>query len=393
MQSTTIHIVGGGIAGLTTALALSRHGFAVTLFEQSGQFGEVGAGITIGPNAARVLVALGLEEKLLAHTWTPRHGGILHCQTGERRSYGLLGDNYVSRFGAPFWHIHRADLLQVLVDAVRDAPGVELRLDHQLAGLTQTDQQVSCTFSNGATATSEILIACDGIKSRTRETVFPGTPATFTGYVAWRGLVDMDSLPGLKIDPDFAVYAGSGKMFARYTVRRRALMNYVAMATRADWREEGWSVRSEVAEVMADFGDWHEDVQRIIRATPAQRCFKWALHVREPLARWVAGRVALLGDAAHPMAPFLGLGAGIGIEDAMVLARACAMSEDWRTALQRYQTARVAHAAQAQRESAKQGLHLLNAKPQPDQGTGQDKRLYNDDTLGLYAYDATTVPL
>lgn len=388
-NNTNIHLIGGGIAGLTAALALRKYGFPVTLFEQSGEFSEVGAGITIGPNASRVLLALGLGEKLAPHTWTPRHAGVLHFKTGEKISYALRGENYVSEFGAPFWHIHRADLLRVLVDALADDPGVELRLGHKLTGISQTDEEVSCEFANGGAVSCEVLIAGDGIKSVTRETVFPGTPATFTGYVAWRGLVDVNSLPGLQIDPDFGLYAGPGKIFGRYAVRRRSLLNYVAMATSDDWREEGWSVRSEVAEVMAEFGDWCEDVQKIIRATPPQRCFKWALHVREPLDHWVAGRVALLGDAAHPMAPFLGLGAGVGIEDAMVLARAFSLSDDWQSALRRYQAARIAHAANAQRESAQQGLHLLNAKPQQ----GQGKRLFNEDALGLYAYDATTVPL
>ena len=386
-NNTNIHIIGGGIAGLTAALALRKYGFAVTLFEQSGQFGEVGAGITIGPNASRVLLALGLGEKLAPYTWTPRHAGVLHFKTGEQISYALRGENYVSEFGAPFWHIHRADLLQVLVDVLSQDPGVEFRLGHKLTGISQTDEKVNCEFANGGAVSCDVLIASDGIKSLTREIVFPGTPATFTGYVAWRGLVDLSNLPGLQIDPDFALYAGPGRIVGRYALRRRGLMNYVAIATRKDWREEGWTVRSEVAEVASEFQDWCEDVQTIIRATPPERCFKWALHVREPLDNWVDGRVALLGDAAHPMTPFLGLGAGIGIEDAIVLARAFSCSDDWQTALARYQKARIGHAANAQQASARQGLHLLNAKPQP----GKGKTLYNDDMLGLYSYDATSV--
>ena len=384
-----IHVIGGGIAGLTAALALGKHGFPVVVFEQSEQFDEVGAGITIGPNASRVLLALGLEERLAPHVWTPRHAGVLNFMTGEPVSYALRGDSYVSEFGAPFWHIHRADLLNVLLDALADDAGVQLRPGHRITRITQSGGKVASDFANGVSHSCDVLVACDGIKSVTRETVFPGTPAEFTGYVAWRGLVDLDRLPGFEIDPDFALYAGPGKIVGRYALRSRSLMNYVAISTKDDWREEGWTVRSEVAEVASEFGDWCDDVQRLIRATPPDRCFKWALHVREPLESWVNGRVALLGDAAHPMTPFLGLGAGIGIEDAMVLARAFSLSDDWQTALARYEKARVAHAAYAQRASARQGLHLLNAKPQP----GAGKRLYNDDTLGLYTYDATKVEL
>ena len=384
-----IHIIGGGIAGLSAALALRKYGFPVVVFEQSEQFGEVGAGITIGPNASRVLLALGLQQRLEPYIRTPLHAGVLHYKTGDPISYALRGDRYVSEFGSPFWHIHRADLLKVLLDTLSDDPGAELRTGHQVMGITQSADKVACKFANGVSENCEVLIASDGIKSTTRETLFPGTPATFTGYVAWRGLVDMERLPGLEIDPDFALYAGPGRIVGRYALRKRSLMNYVAISTREDWREEGWTVRSEVAEVVSEFGDWCEDVRRIIRATPPERCFKWALHVREPLETWVEGRVALLGDAAHPMTPFLGLGAGIGIEDAMVLARAFSSSDGWQSALERYQNARVAHAAYAQRASARQGLHLLNAKPEP----GEGKRLYNEDTLGLYTYDATTVAL
>ena len=388
-QAPAIHIIGGGISGLTAAIALRKYGFRVVLFEQSEQFGDVGAGITIGPNASRVLVFLGLQEKLAPHTRTPRHAGILHFSTGDSISYALRGDNYLSEFGAPFWHIHRADLLAVLLDALSGDSGVELRPGHKLNHISQSESHVTCTFTNGVTTHSDILIACDGIKSVVRETLFPGAPAQFTGYVAWRGLVDVARLPGLALDPDFALYPGPGRMFGRYAVRQRSLMNYVAVSTRADWRAEGWSVRSEVAEVAAEFQDWCQDVQRIIQATPPERCFKWALHVRQPLSHWLNGRVALLGDAAHPMTPFLGLGAGIGIEDGMVLARAFALANDWQSALARYQQARVAHAAFAQEQSASQGLHLLNNAPE-QQGR---KQLYREDSLGLYAYDATSVAL
>ena len=387
----SIHIIGGGIAGLTTALALRKYGFPVVLFEQSGQFADVGAGVTIGPNASRVLIALGLEEKLAPYARTPRHAGVLHFRTGENISYALRGDNYSAEFGSPFWHIHRADLLKVLVDALSDDAAVELRLNHEVNHVAQSGDKVVSEFSGGVSASCDVLIACDGIKSVIRETLFSNEPPAFTGYVAWRGLVDIDSLPGFEIDPDFALYAGPGKMFARYGVRNQSLINYVAIAMKKDWQAEGWSVRSKVSEVAAEFAGWCEDVQKIIAATPVDHCFEWALHVREPLSGWVKGRVALSGDAAHPMTPFLGLGAGIGIEDGLVLARAFSLSDDWRTALARYEKARIEHAAFAQRESARQGLHLLGSKPAPD--AGGDKRLYNEDTLGLYSYDATSVEI
>ncbi|MCY4263748.1 MAG: FAD-dependent monooxygenase [Gammaproteobacteria bacterium] len=385
-----IHINGGGIAGLTAALALSQHGFKIVLNEQSAHFAEVGAGITVGPNASRVLLALGLGDSLEQYVRTPRHGGVLHYQSGASLSRSEGGQKYLDDFGSPFWHIHRADLLDVLLVALQQQPGVELRTNHQLIDISQSDTRVNCVFANGSSSSCDLLIASDGIKSPIRQQLFSASPAEYTGYVAWRGLVDMKDLPGLETDPDFALYVGPGKTVGRYQVRRDSpQLNYAAFSTGEKWEEEGWSIRSEVEVLAEAFNDWHPDVQRIIEATPSERCFKWALHIREPLNSWVKGRVVLLGDAAHPMAPFLGLGAGIGIEDAMVLARSLSDTTDWQTALERYQKARIAHATKAQIASTEQGLHLLNAKA----SAGENKRLYRDDTSSLYNYDATTVAI
>lgn len=387
-RDTRINIVGGGIGGLTCALALRHYGFSVTLFEQSASFSDVGAGITLGPNASRVLIALGLLPALEPQVRTPRHAGIMHFRSGENLSYKLRGERYIDEFGSPFWHIHRADLLDVLVDAISNDEGIKVRTGHKLQGISETDGIVTTRFENGDEYESDVLIASDGLKSFVRDAIFETQEPEFTGYVAWRGLVERKLLPDLKIDPDFALYVGPQRMFGRYAVRQRSLINYVAIAIKPGWAGEGWSVKSEPGGVLSEFADWCDDVVNIIEKTPVDGSYKWALHVREPLQSWVKGRVTLLGDAAHPMTPFLGLGAGMTIEDALVLARAFDASENCDEALSRYETARLEHANMAQTESAKQGLHLLNNKPG---GDGGDKRLYGEDSLGLYQYDATTV--
>ena len=167
---------------MTAAIALRKYGFPIVLFEQSEQFGDVGAGITIGPNASRVLLALGLQERLAPYVRTPRHAGILHFRTGDRISYSLRGDSYISEFGAPFWHIHRADLLGVLVDALADDPGAELRPGHKVTEITQSADEVTSRFANGVAESCDVLIASDGIKSTVRETLFPGALSASEGW-------------------------------------------------------------------------------------------------------------------------------------------------------------------------------------------------------------------
>lgn len=386
-KNLRIHIIGTGIAGLTTAIALQQAGYKPMLFEQASELGEVGAGITVGPNAARVLIHLGLEERLKPHCWLPRHTGVLNFATGERIRYNLRGEGYMDNFGAPFWHIHRADLLFCLADELKETGIAEFHFGHKLITVSQDENGVTCGFENGATTQCDVLIAADGIKSHVRDLLFDSAPPEFTGFVAWRGLVDRAVLPKHVIDPDFAIYAGQNRMVGRYTVRQRSLINIVAMAQQPHWREEGWAVQADVNELVAEFGDWHESVTSVLAAIPPETCFKWALHIRKPTTEWVNNRVVLLGDAAHPMAPFLGLGAGMGIEDGMVLARAFSDSTDWLEALSRYQAARVPRGNHAQAESSRQGMYLLNIQP----GDPVDKSLLGEDALGLFGYDAVNV--
>ncbi len=384
--SCTADIIGAGIGGLTTAIALARQGLEVNLYEQSSALGDVGAGITLGPNASRVMLALGLGPQLEALGRTPQHAGVMHYASGQVLSMKQRGGQYLEEFGAPFWHIHRADLVDILDTAAHATGRVHLHTGHRLAGIDVDGMQARIRFDNGREVPSELVVAADGLKSPVRAALFDDTAPRFTGYVAWRGLVPREALPDYEPEPDFALYVGPGKLFGRYTVRGRSLVNYVAMASRDDWRAEGWMVQADLQDVIAEFADWCEPVRAIIAHTPPDRSFQWALHVRDPMDNWMHGPVALLGDAAHPMTPFLGIGAGIAIEDAMVLGRVAGSAATVHEALSRYQSARIAHANQAQRQSAEQGLALLS----PPAG-GARPEIYGENALGLYNYDATTV--
>ena len=361
-NDSKIGIIGAGIGGLTTAIALQQRGFSVTIYEQTAELGEVGAGITISVNASKVLNALGLGERIARMERPTPHIGTLHYETGERLAYERFEDTDPGMIETTR-NVHRADLHDLLADEFRANQG-ELRLAHRLSDITQDDQQVYLQFSHGESDGCDVVIACDGLKSAAREHLFSPEPALFTGFVAWRGLVERNRLPDMDFDPHFVTYPSPDKLFARYPVRQGKLINYVGIARKPDFRSESWNEKAEVAEVAAEFEGWHPDILKIINATDADRCMRWALYTREPLDNWVNGRVGLLGDAAHPMTPFYGMGAAMAIEDGLVLAR-CFEAERGKLArgLLRYEQARLERGNLMQRMSMERAEAYMNNNP------------------------------
>ncbi len=392
MPSGPIVVVGAGIGGLTAALALLRAGQPVVVAEQATALGEVGAGLTLSPNATRVLHALGLEADLAAIASYPERGAVRHYRTGEPFSVSERADS-TARFGAPYCQVHRADLHAALARAVAAHDPDAIRLGHAFEGFLPEPDGVDVAFARAdgqrATVNARALIGADGAKSAVRTQLFRASPPHFTGYAAWRGLVPVERLPPGTIDFATCLYVGPQRMFARYVVRGGALVNFVAAVREPDWRIESWSTRGDPDEALAAYAEFHPAVRAILAAVPRDALYKWALYTREPLLRWTEGRVALLGDAAHPMLPFMGQGAAMAIEDAMVLARALADDGSAERALRRYEQARRDRAVFVQESSARRGLALLAADPD-DYG----RREQSDETsLGLFAYDATTVPV
>ncbi|MAF83417.1 MAG: monooxygenase [Chromatiales bacterium] len=383
-----IGITGAGIGGMTAAVALQQRGFQVVVYEQATELGEVGAAITLGPNANRIFAALGLEDEVAALASATPSTGTLHWQTGERLGYVQRSvEDYLSAYGAVTRHMHRADIHGVLVRAF-DAGTDSLRLDHRLTDIEQDSNEVTLHFANGQSDRCDIVVACDGIKSIARDKLFITEPPTFTGLVAWRGLVDREKIPEVNFDPHFAAFPAENKLFGRYPIRHGTLINYVAIASQPDFHEESWSAYGDVADVLAEFSDWYEDIVKIIRATPADRCLRWAMHSRQPLDSWVTGRVALLGDAAHPMTPFLGSGAVMAIEDGAVLARCfAAAGDDWADALQLYERARLPCANKVHMDSVKRGEAYLGSDPA---ARGQAPSVGMEE---VYQYDAMSVPI
>lgn len=377
------------MGGLTTALALQQAGIRVSVYEQAPALGEVGAGLTLASNASRILQHLGLGAVLEDLAVIPGRGAVKHYRTGRTLVDIPRGTTQLERFGAPYCQIHRHDLHQALVAAVLSADRNCLHLGCKLEDFGQDAQSVTALFTNGRTARGDLLIGCDGIRSTVRARLFGTEDPRFTGYVAWRGLVPMERLSASLVVPDSAVWIGPGHFLTRYKIRRGEVLNYIAIARTNHWVEEGWSVRSTVDALLAEFRDFEPTARSILMATPPDQCFKWGIFDRDPLPVWSTGRVALLGDAAHPTTPFLGQGAAIALEDGMVLARAIAAAGSVAEALARYEKARVARANGVLLASRENGLSLTTTDPDDyDEETHR-----NEESLDLAGYDAMTVPV
>jgi len=341
-------LIGAGVGGLTAALALSRRGVSVTVLERSPVLGEVGAGVQLGPNATRLLFDLGLESALRTAAFEPEAAEIRSGQTGALRLRNRLGARAVDRWGAPYLQIHRADLQKTLIQALEAAPGVGLRLGADVHDLRQDDTGVEVGLATGETLRGDIAIGCDGLRSEVRSRLFGKDAATFTGQVAWRAVVRADQLPMGLVRPVAAVWTGAGKHCVHYFVKSGRAVNFIGVVER-DWRVESWSEVGSPEDLVADFAGWPEPVQAICRA--AESPFRWALYDRPPLARWSVGRISLLGDACHPMLPFLAQGAAMAIEDAAVLAHKVAGAPDPVAALSAYEAARKPRTSRVQAAS------------------------------------------
>ena len=389
MRDLHVLIVGAGLGGLTAAVALRRAGIRVSVFEQVARLGEIGAGVTITPNGSHVLNHLLGREVMNRVARCPDGGAIKHYRDGGVLIETNRGNRMQEEYGAPYCQAHRADLHGALADAVTALDPDCVHLGCDFVALSESPAAITAEFANGRSATGDVLIGCDGIRSAVRRALWGEEEVTFTGYIAWRGLVPMDRLDPALIAPDSASFAGPSRTFARYKVRQGTLVNYVAFSKRDEWAEEGWSVPSEVSEVQREFSDFAPEVQAILAATPPDRCFKWGLFDREPLPRWTRGRATLLGDAAHPMTPFLAQGAVMAIEDGMILARALQAGTDWRDGLARYEMARRDRATLVMRESHVNARRMYSRDP--DNYTQASHK--NAESLGLYAYNPVTVPV
>jgi salicylate hydroxylase len=330
-------IIGAGIGGLVAALTLRRAGIGVEVFEQAEALREIGAGIQISPNASRILERLGLANSMLRYGVRPLAVQIRRWDDGRILTRQLLGDECERNFGAPYYHFHRAELLDLLSAAL---PNHLIHLDHQCVDIKQYPERIEVTFHNGTVADADLVVGADGIHSTVRELILGAESPRFSGHVAYRGLVPAERLayPGLEVNA--SSWWGPGHHFVHYFVGAGArYINWVAVVP-GEWRIESWTERGDIADALREFNGWHPQVGAIISASDTTN--RWALHDRDPLTRWSAGRAVLLGDAAHAMLPYMAQGAVQAIEDAAVLAKCLerASLNELGPALHRYEEIR-----------------------------------------------------
>jgi salicylate hydroxylase len=384
VKDCNVLIVGGGLGGLTAALSLQHFGFRVSVFEQAPELREVGAGLGVSPSAMRALEFLGVDTNLwdLAGKLPEAgRGGVKHYQSGE-----ILGPG-PRRGGSEGCTLHRADLQSALRDALLDNDPDCIRLGHCVSGVTQDADGVAASFTNGEVVRGDVLVGCDGVSSVVRELVFGGEQVQFTDIVSYRTLIPADKLPPEVLAENSSFYIGPSRMLLLYFIRGDEVVNVVAHARQPGWEYEGWSIPADVAEFQAAFDDFHPVVRTLISWIPPRSLFKWALRDRPPLDRWVQGRVAMLGDAAHPILPFLGQGANMAMEDGLVLGRCFAEADTVEPALQMYEAARKPRANAAHYQSREQAVAYLGLAP-AGAHVGQDSH-----DLRLYEYDPVTVAL
>jgi salicylate hydroxylase len=385
----SVAVVGGGIGGLAAALSLLNAGFDVQVFEQAATLGEIGAGIQISPNASRLLHRLGLAEALERTGVRPVAVHQRRWDDGRTLQRAPLGAAVEAAFGAPYYHFHRADLLNVLAGAL---PRDRVHLGHRFTGFTDDGDRVELRFANDARIAVGLLVGADGIHSTVRGALFGPERPRFTGCIAYRGLVPAERLAHLGLEVISSNWMGPGGHFVHYFVAGGRLVNFVAVKERETWTRESWTDRGEVADALAAFQGWHPQVRAIISAV--DETFIWALFDRAPLERWSVRRVTLLGDACHAMLPFMAQGAAQSIEDGATLV-ACLLrhdAADVSSALRRYEALRLPRATRLQELSRanKTRFHLPDGPAQQARdaqiATSGDRSI---PAIGwLYAHDA-----
>jgi len=319
-------ISGGGIGGLTAALCCLHFGHDVTVFEQAAELGEVGAGIQLPPNAMKVFDALGLSEAIAQNAFRPESIEARMGESGRPIFTIPLAQQAVERWGSPYLHIHRADYIEALREALLERAPDALRLGAAIKNYQNDEEAVTIALKSGETISGDTFFGADGIKSAIRAQMIGDDKAVFTGNVAWRGVVPIDALGETAPNPTACVWMGKGRHAVTYRLRGGKLANFVGVVEREDWTGEGWRAVGPISEALKDFEGWHPTVTSLLKAIPQDSLFRWALFDRPPLSRWVDGRVALLGDAAHPMLPFLAQGAAMAVEDSWVLAQQISQS-------------------------------------------------------------------
>ena len=385
---TQVAVIGGGIGGLAAALSLFRAGFDVHLYEQARVLREVGAGIQVSPNASRVLHGLGLADKLAMFGVRPGAHHQRRWDDGRTLLKTPLGDTIIKAFGFPHYQSHRADVLSMLIASL---PAERQHIDHRLVTFTDRGDHVEAEFENGKLITTDALIGADGIHSTVRKLLFGPANPHFTGCVAYRGLVPVERVKHLNIEVNAQIWMGPGKHIVIYYVAAKRLLNFVGVIEQDSWTRESWTDRGDVKGLRSAFSDWDPNLRAIIETI--DETFIWGLFDRGPLPHWSVGRVTLLGDAAHPMLPFMAQGAAQALEDGVSLTTCLGKIGDVATAFAQYEKLRLPRTSRMQAMSAadKTRKHLPDGSAQQERDAKMAAGTTYPSTKAIawvYSYDA-----
>jgi salicylate hydroxylase len=381
-------IVGAGLGGLTAALALLRAGWRVRVYEQAKVLGEVGAGVTLSPGALKALARLGLGPRLLGASLPVPNVAFLNYRTGALLAGALDQGRPVDGGLETPRHIHRADLHAILLRAVQALDPASVATDKRLVGVAPDDAGVDSRFADGTTDRADILIGADGARSVVRRQAFEDRAPEFAGQVAFRCLIPFEEAAPFMGTAAAAVSIGAGRIFHRYPIRGGTLVNVIGIARTECWTGESWSTPAAVFEFLQAYQGFHDDVVGLIKRAPAEHLIKWGLFTRPPLPQWSQDRMVLLGDAAHPILPFLGLGAALAIEDAIVLVRALSKAASAKTAFEAFQAARRERVETVRTKSIEQGEIIQGSDPDADAVTRSPSQ-----NVDLFAYDPCEAPI
>jgi salicylate hydroxylase/6-hydroxynicotinate 3-monooxygenase len=368
-KKLSVAVVGAGMGGLAVAATLRRAGIGVQVYEQTVRFVRIGAGIQMMPNSMKVLRGIGIEQRLRETSFAPDSHLNRDGYTGEIMRELPMPE---SLYNAPYLCMHRADLHDALASAV---PGDIVHLGKKLDGLDQAGGQVTLHFEDGTSASADAVVGADGVHSIVREIVVGPDEPIHKGRIAYRAVFPASLMGDFNIGPSRTKWWGTDRhIVIYYTTNTKSEVYFVTSVPEpAEWfTRESWSAKGDVKELRKAYEVFHRDVRNVLEACPD--CHRWAILEREPLPRWSDGRVVLLGDAAHPMTPYMAQGAATSIEDAAVLARCleAVKGEDIEGAFKRYEAHR------KPRTSIVQAISSANTWMREGDG----------DTSWLYGYDA-----
>ncbi|WP_233236620.1 NAD(P)/FAD-dependent oxidoreductase [Bordetella sp. LUAb4] len=396
---THVIIAGAGMGGLTLALALLKKGFDVDIYEQSPELREVGAGLWISANGAKVMAALGLKETLEKINLPPQDRLIRFWKTGEGKSVYNRG-NSPSNADHTLIQVLRSELQRVLYEAVVAIKPDAVHFGVRSVGADTVDGRARLMLDDGSHIEGDVVVGCDGAHSRIRQSMFGPAPARYTGALAWRGLAPMSKLKPQHAEALASTWVGPTAHVTTYPVQKNGEM-FVSFSAQVDsdtWHTESWSEKGDLADALKDFEGWHQDIIDLF--VGSENLFRWGLFVRDPLDAWSKGQVTLVGDACHSMTPYLGMGVNMTMEDAFVLARCLEQGGgDIVRALGQYDRARIDRANRTKAES----LRMFGIFHSPDLTNAETAWPYIDRNWSaeavrerydwLLQYDATAVEI